>query len=101
MFTPITLSALAALATRAVSSPVHVPLNVSTVIKLGLVTDNSSNPGIYHDGGGGGTQGGYHLQVFADSQTNSSGFNMAHNSLAYLGYVRRSHVRNCFDDVEA
>ena len=44
--------------------------------------------GIYHDGGGGATQNGYHVQIFADSATNSSGFNFVHNSVSYFGYVR-------------
>jgi hypothetical protein len=66
----------------------HVPLSTSTIEDLGFVTDPVLNDGgIYHDGGGGATQNGYHVQIFADSATNSSGFNFVHNSVAYFGYV--------------
>jgi hypothetical protein len=67
--------------------PTIVPLKVSSVDPLGFVGDRASNPSIYHDGGGGVTQGGYHLQVFSDSQTKTPGFSFVHNSLAYSGYV--------------
>jgi len=66
----------------------HVPLSVANVQVLGPVTDATSNKqGIFHDGGGGGTQNGYHVQIFADSMTTSNGFNFVHNSIAYYGYV--------------
>jgi hypothetical protein len=68
--------------------PVHVPLATATVENLGFVSDPASNSaGIFHDGGGGATQNGYHVQVFADSDTTSNGFNMVHNSVAYYGLV--------------
>jgi hypothetical protein len=67
----------------------HLPLEASTVEDLGFVTDPVLNDGgIYHDGGGGASQNGYHVMIFADSATNSSGFNFVHNSVAYFGYVR-------------
>lgn len=67
----------------------HLPLKVSTIEDLGFVTDPVLNDGgIYHDGGGGATQNGYHVQIFADSATNKSGFNFVHNSVAYFGYVK-------------
>ena len=66
----------------------HIPLSATTIEDLGFVTDPVLNDGgIYHDGGGGATQNGYHVQIFADSATNSSGFNFVHNSVAYFGYV--------------
>jgi hypothetical protein len=66
----------------------HVPLSATTIEDLGFVTDPVLNDGgIYHDGGGGATQNGYHVQIFADSATNSSGFNFVHNSVAYFGYA--------------
>ena len=69
-------------------TPVHVPLAISTVRNLGFVTDPVSNAeGIFHDGGGGASQNGYHVQVFADSMTTSDGFNFVHNSVAYFGFV--------------
>lgn len=69
-------------------TPVHVPLATATVKNLGFVTDPVSNSqGIFHDGGGGASQNGYHVQVFADSATTSKGFNMVHNSVAYYGFV--------------
>jgi hypothetical protein len=70
-----------------VPSPVHVPFATATVKNLGLVSDPASNPVIFHDGGGGASQNGYHVQVFADSDTTSSGFNFVHNSVAYYGFV--------------
>ncbi len=64
-----------------------IPLKTSKVENLGFVHDNESNPqGIYHDGGGGASQNGYHIQVFADSMTESSGFNFVHNSISYYGH---------------
>ena len=67
---------------------VRLPLNTYTVENLGFVTDPFSNSeGIWHDGGGGATQNGYHVQVFADSMTTSDGFNFVHNSVAYYGFV--------------
>jgi hypothetical protein len=80
---------------KAASGPVNVPLKASSVESLGPTTDRKSNPGIYHDGGSGVTQGGYHLMLFADSWTNSSGLNFVHNSLAYLGYVRSLCAGSC------
>ena len=69
-------------------TPVHVPLATATVENLGFVSDPASNTdGIFHDGGGGATQNGYHVQVFADSYTTSNGFNFVHNSVAYYGFV--------------
>lgn len=70
-------------------TPTHVPLATSTVQNLGFVSDPASNAeGIFHDGGGGATQNGYHVQVFADSMTTSDGFNFVHNAVAYFGFVR-------------
>jgi hypothetical protein len=70
------------------ATPTHVPLTTSTVALLGQVSDPVSNAqGIYHDGGGGATQNGYHVMVFADSDTTSEGFNFVHNSVAYYGFV--------------
>jgi hypothetical protein len=70
------------------STPTHVPLATSTVKNLGFVTDPVSNTeGIFHDGGGGASQNGYHVQIFADSDTTSDGFNFVHNSVAYFGFV--------------
>jgi hypothetical protein len=68
-------------------SPVHVPFATATVENLGFVSDPASNPNIFHDGGGGASQNGYHVQVFADSDTTSNGFNFVHNSVAYYGLV--------------
>jgi hypothetical protein len=69
-------------------TPVHVPLATATIANLGIVTDPVSNTqGIFHDGGGGASQNGYHVQVFADSMTTSNGFNFVHNSVAYYGFV--------------
>jgi hypothetical protein len=68
-------------------TPTNFPLSTLTVENLGFVTDPASNPGIYHDGGGGATQNGYHVQVFADSATDSDGLNFVHNSIAYFGFV--------------
>jgi hypothetical protein len=66
----------------------HLPLIATKIEDLGFVTDPVLNDGgIYHDGGGGATQNGYHVQIFADSATNSSGFNFVHNAVAYFGYV--------------
>lgn len=66
----------------------HLPLEAASIEDLGWVTDPVLNDGgIYHDGGGGATANGYHVQIFADSSTNSSGFNFVHNSVAYFGYV--------------
>lgn len=66
-----------------------IPFSAITIEDLGFVTDPVLNEGgIYHDGGGGATQNGYHVQIFADSATNSSGFNFVHNSVSYFGYVR-------------
>ena len=65
-----------------------LPLGTYTVENLGFVTDPLSNKeGVFHDGGGGATQNGYHVQVFADSMTTSDGFNFVHNSVAYYGFV--------------
>ncbi|KAH8804546.1 hypothetical protein F5884DRAFT_859173 [Xylogone sp. PMI_703] len=62
------------------------PFVTATVKNLGIVTDPASNTeGVFHDGGGGASQNGYHVQVFADSMTTSKGFNMVHNSVAYFG----------------
>ena len=70
------------------ATPTHVPLATSTVALLGQVSDPVSNTeGIFHDGGGGATQNGYHVMVFADSDTTSNGFNFVHNSVAYFGFV--------------
>jgi hypothetical protein len=70
------------------TTPTHVPLATSTVALLGQVSDPVSNTkGIFHDGGGGATQNGYHVMVFADSDTTSNGFNFVHNSVAYFGFV--------------
>lgn len=67
----------------------HLPFKASSIEDLGFVTDPVLNDGgIYHDGGGGASQNGYHVQIFADSATNSSGFNFVHNAVAYFGYVR-------------
>jgi hypothetical protein len=74
------------------SKPVKVPFNVSSAQDLGIVSDPTSNPGIFHDGGGGGTQAGYHVMVFADSQTDKPGFSFVHNNMAYFGYVRAPRV---------
>lgn len=69
-------------------TPTHVPLVTATVENLGFVSDPASNTaGIFHDGGGGASQNGYHVQVFADSDTTSDGFNFVHNSVAYYGFV--------------
>lgn len=69
-------------------TPTHVPLATATVENLGFVSDPASNAyGIFHDGGGGASQNGYHVQVFADSETTSNGFNFVHNSMAYYGFV--------------
>ena len=66
-----------------------LPIGTHTVMVLGQVTDSSSNAkGIFHDGGGGAFQNGYHVQVFADSTTNLNGMGMVHNSVTYSGYVR-------------
>ena len=35
------------------ATPSHTPLATSTVSVVGYTTDGASNPGIYHDGGGG------------------------------------------------
>ena len=60
-----------------------------TVEALGIGTDPTSNTnGVFHDGGGGATQNGYHVQVYADSFTTDQGFNFVHNSVGYFGYVR-------------
>ena len=59
-----------------------------TVQALGIGTDPISNAhGVFHDGGGGATQNGYHVQVYADSFTTDQGFNFVHNSVGYFGYV--------------
>jgi len=69
-------------------TPVHVPLATATVENLGFASDAVANSaGIFHDGGGGASQNGYHVQVFADSDTTSNGFNFVHNSVAYFGLV--------------
>lgn len=71
--------------------PSHVPLKPAHVNNLGFVRDDKSNPhGIFHDGGGGATQNGYHIEVFADSFTESSGFNFVHNSISYFGHANVS-----------
>jgi hypothetical protein len=73
-------------------TPVHVPLATATVENLGFVTDPASNTeGIFHDGGGGASQNGYHVQLFADSMTTSNGFNFVHNSVAYYGFVSQNN----------
>jgi hypothetical protein len=47
---------------------VNLPTTTSTVEELGIEIDSESNSaGIFHDGGGGATQNGYHVQAFADS----------------------------------
>ena len=70
------------------ATPTYVPLATSTVALLGQVSDPVSNTeGIFHDGGGGATQNGYHVMVFADSDTTSNGFNFVHNSVAFFGFV--------------
>ena len=69
----------------------NVPVKTSSVENLGFVHDDESNPqGIYHDGGGGASQNGHHIQVFADSMTESSGFNFVHNSISYYGHDQAS-----------
>jgi hypothetical protein len=66
----------------------HNPFNHLSIADLGFVNDPVLNDGgIFHDGGGGATQNGYHVMVFADSSTLSAGFNFVHNSVAYYGYV--------------
>lgn len=65
----------------------NLSLTNYTVEYLGIVTDPTNNEGIIHDGGGGASQNGYHVQIFADSATSSEGFNFVHNSVAYYGYV--------------
>lgn len=66
----------------------HLPLKASRIENLGFVTDPVLNDGgIYHDGGGGASQNGYHVIIYADGATNSSGFNFVHNSVGYFGYV--------------
>ena len=88
MYFPAT-SLFALLIPAARALPAVNPLTSTyTVVELGIETDTTSNTaGIFHDGGGGATQNGYHVQVFADSFTTSSGFNFVHNSVAYYGYV--------------
>lgn len=77
---------------------VRLPLNTYTVENLGITTDYHANTeGVFHDGGGGATQNGYHVQVFADSM-NKGGNNFVHNSVAYYGLVcsnihPRAHIR--------
>jgi hypothetical protein len=88
----VIITSYRSLATHAVLFPKlydhHVPLEAFTIEDLGFVTDPVlNNGGIYHDGGGGASQNGYHVQIFADSATNVSGFNFVHNSVAYFGYV--------------
>ena len=69
----------------------HIPIAPAAVENLGFVHDNDSNPhGIFHDGGGGATQNGFHIQVFADSMTESAGFNFVHNSISYYGHANVS-----------
>jgi hypothetical protein len=66
---------------------VHLPFSIYSVENLGITTDYHSNTeGIFHDGGGGATQNGYHVQVFADSM-NKDGKSFVHNSVAYYGIV--------------
>ena len=69
------------------ATPSHVPLATSTVTVVGYTTDGASNPGIYHDGGGGVSHNGYNMIIFADSYTNGSHPSFQHNSVAYYGYV--------------
>lgn len=85
------------------STSAYVPFTISSIQPLGIVTDPiSNNEGIFHDGGGGASQNGYHVQVFADSMTVSEGINMVHNSVTYYGFASRSvqiiwcHITNCF-----
>jgi hypothetical protein len=72
-----------------IQPPVHGLFAAASVENLGFVGDHASNPDIFHDGGGGASQNGYHVQVFADSDTASNGFNFVHNSVAYYGLVTR------------
>jgi hypothetical protein len=66
----------------------NLPQISYTVEDLGIATDPTNNyNGVYHDGGGGASQNGYHVQVYADSSTTSEGFNFVHNSVAYYGYA--------------
>lgn len=64
-----------------------LPLGNYFIQNLGIATDPSSQKQIYHDGGGGAYQNGYHVQVFADSTLDLNGDGMVHNSVAYAGYV--------------
>lgn len=87
------LLALLRLVSCAPSQAKSLNLAGAKVEYLGFVNDPTSNShGIFHDGGGGASQNGYHVQVFADSMTNSSGFNFVHNSVAYYGYVSLSFI---------
>lgn len=77
---------------------VNLPITTYSVANLGIETDITSNvEGIFHDGGGGATQNGYHVQVFADSMTTSDGFNFIHNSVAYYGFVCLRYVLDVFN----
>jgi hypothetical protein len=91
----ITIFSLASALVTAVvvPSPAHVPFAVASVENLGLVGDPTSNPNTFHDGGGGASQNGYHVQVFADSDTTTDGFNFVHNSVAYYGLVNMTQQR--------
>jgi hypothetical protein len=84
----VSLISFLSILTPALAAVQGLPLARYGVENLGFVTDPFSNSeGVFHDGGGGATQNGYHVQVFADSMTTSDGFNFVHNSVAYYGFV--------------
>jgi hypothetical protein len=87
---PYSVTLLALLSPAILAHPsAKIPFTTPTAENLGIATDPTNNEhGIFHDGGGGAFQNGYHVQLYADSFTTSEGFNFVHNSVAYFGYVR-------------
>lgn len=84
MFVPLIL--LLSFLTPAILAA-DIPLGNYFIQNLGIAKDPASQKQIYHDGGGGAYQNGYHVQVFADSAFDLNGLSMVHNSVAYAGYV--------------
>lgn len=71
----------------------NVPPSSSNVKMLGKTKDPNFNTNIYRDGGSSVFANGYHMMIFADTLVDQGTPSpesplVAHNSLAYFGYVR-------------
>jgi len=69
-----------------------LPPQINSVEIIDSISDDSFNPSIYRDGGGGGYINGYNIISFSDSFTTGGNVlqnytSFVHNSFAYFGVV--------------